>query len=86
MHPVLACDGLERGEFLERCLAESFVAAHAMCGASWLAFFINVGSVDSNVLAGVAVLGPGLRSALLACETECVGVGASDAPFVGRIY
>ena len=83
MHAVLAADRLQRGQLLERGLAEALVASHGVERVGEAAVLVPVGRFDGDVLAGEAVLGPRLRCQLLAAEAECVGIGAGDAPLVG---
>ena len=70
MHAVLAGDGLQRGELLERRLAQALVAADDVGVPVWLAVLVEVGCLDRDVLAVEATLGPRLRGALLAVEAE----------------
>ena len=83
VHAVLAGDGLERRQLLERGLAQAFVAGAGVCGVGEGAVFVAVGGLDGDDLAGEAVFLPRTDGALLAGETETVGVVAGDAPFVG---
>jgi hypothetical protein len=83
LHPVLAGDGLEVGEHLERGLAQAFVARHVVGGAGGLALVVEIGCVDLDDLGGEAILGPGLGGQLLGAQAELVGVGPGDAPLVG---
>ena len=58
VHAVLAGDGLERGQLLERRLAQAFVAGDVVGGAGGLAVLVDVGRVDGHDLALEAVLAP----------------------------
>ena len=86
VHAVLARDGLQLRERLERRLAQPFVAGDVMGRAGRLAVFVDVGRVDRHDLALEATLGPGPLGAHLRLETELVGVGAGDAPLVGDAF
>src|SRR5205085_6702378 len=83
VHAVLAGDGLERRQLLERRLAQALVLADVVRRAGGLALLVHVGRVDLDERAGEAVLGPRLRRQLLRAKTELVGVLAGDAPLLG---
>ena len=83
MDAVLAGDGLQLRQRLERRLAQPFVARDAMGRPGRLAFLVDVGRVDRQDFAFEPALGPGALGALLRLEPEGVGVGAGDAPLVG---
>ena len=87
MHAVLARDGLERGELLERRLAEPLVAVDAVGRAGRLAV---VGRGRARRPARPrARSGPRPRprcARCCDCETEPVAVVAGDAPLVGDAF
>src|SRR5439155_7569216 len=80
---VLARDGLQGRELLERRVTEPLVALDAVRGAERVAVVVDVGRVDYDDLTVEALLPPCARRAHLRFETEMVAVAPSDAPLVG---
>ncbi len=83
MDTVLPADGLQRGQRLERGVAQPLVPFDPVRGRGRLAVVAGVGRVDGEDLALEPALGPRRLRPLLRLEAEAVTVLAGDAPLVG---